>query len=400
MRFWDSNRFDQKAKTGISVIPDDWSDKKQRLRLKTTTTQKDFINNELNQLERFITDQYNRDFNNRTFISKTWLKEKINSYFGRVSIDENYKIYFVEWIEKFLENAPSRIYNGNSLTERTLKNYKVVYNKLKAFEQHKNHKYRFEEIDLNFYRDFLFYCKNIETLNNNSIGTLIARIKTFCRNIELEGYNINPQFKHKDFYSPSNETKDIYLNDSEIVQIFNYDFSENKILDNARDLFIIGLRTGLRISDFLRLDKENVIGNVINITTLKTRQNLTIPIHPNFQSVLEKRNGNLPYKIADQKFNVYIKKICAEIGITDLTSGAKIDQKTKRKKFGIFPKNELVTSHICRRSFATNLFLAGFDNYSIMKATGHKTEKQFLKYIKTSLNDEIQKISTYWENQK
>ena len=44
-----------------------------------------------------------------------------------------------------------------------------------------------------------------------------------------------------------------------------------------------------------------------------------------------------------------------------------------RKKTGIYKKHELVSSHICRRSFATNLY-GKIDTLTIMKITGHKTE--------------------------
>lgn len=47
-------------------------------------------------------------------------------------------------------------------------------------------------------------------------------------------------------------------------------------------------------------------------------------------------------------------------------------------------KYEWITSHTARRSFATNSYLEGLDNYSIMKITGHKTEADFLKYIKVT----------------
>jgi integrase len=46
-----------------------------------------------------------------------------------------------------------------------------------------------------------------------------------------------------------------------------------------------------------------------------------------------------------------------------------------------YPKYELVSSHVCRRSFATKLYRK-IDTLTIMKITGHKTEKQFLEYIK------------------
>lgn len=399
VRFWDSKRIDQKTKTGLSVLIDDWSETKQRLKPKATSQKRDFFNHQLEQLERHIFDNYNFDYNSRKYISNLWLKETVNSFFGRVTADENYKIYFVEWITVFIKDAHKRIYKGRPISERTIKNYTTTLNKLKAFEKLQNHRYRFEEIDLNFHRDFIYYCSNIEKLNNNSIGTLINRIKTFCTNIELDGYPINPKYKHRDFNSPTNETRDIYLTDKEINTIAKHDFSNSERLDNARDLFVIGLRTGLRVSDFLRIGKDNILGNIINITTQKTNQNLFIPIHPQFQEILNKRSGEFPREITDQKFNLYIKEICEIVGFKEKTSGAKINSDTNRKEFGIFPKHELVTSHICRRSFATNLFLGGFDNATIMKATGHKSETQFLKYIKSTQEEHLQKISDYWNEQ-
>ncbi len=95
VRFADSKRIDQKIKTGITVLINDWSESKQRLKLKTTTTQKDFINFTLNQLERYIVDNYTLQSNSKQYISKSWLKEQVAAFFGRVEIDENYKISFV-----------------------------------------------------------------------------------------------------------------------------------------------------------------------------------------------------------------------------------------------------------------------------------------------------------------
>jgi len=51
-----------------------------------------------------------------------------------------------------------------------------------------------------------------------------------------------------------------------------------------------------------------------------------------------------------------------------------------RKKYGRFAKWELVSSHIGRRSFATNHF-GKIPTPIIIAATGHKSESIFLKYI-------------------
>lgn len=402
VRFWDSKRIDQKTKTGFTTSKNDWSDKKQRLKIKATTSNIDFINNELSALETFIIDNYNKDYNSKKNISKSWLKENVSYYFGRVEENEEYKAYLVPWAERFVENATARLYRGRQIKPRSIKNYKSALNKLIAFEEYQNTRLRFEDINLEFHRLFITYCSAIEKLNNNSIGSLISRIKTFCREIELEGYKVNPQYKSNNFNSPKNETFDTYLNETEINQIFNHDFSDSERLDNARDLFIIGLRTGLRISDFLRIGKENIIGNVINITTIKTNQNLTIPIHPQFEDVLKKRKGNLPSKISDQKFNKYIKEICSDVEINTMIYGSKIKEGSNRKENGLFPKYQLVSSHICRRSMATNLFLAGFDPSIICRATGHKKIEQLMNYIKASQDEYIKMISEHWgkENNK
>ncbi len=111
---------------------------------------------------------------------------------------------------------------------------------------------------MKFYRDFVNYCRDVEKLNNNSIGAIISKIKLWCKNIELDGLPVNPLYKHSEFTAMTNQTKDVYLNDIEINKIFNHNFSDTEYLDNARDLFIIGLRTGLRVSDFMRLSETNI----------------------------------------------------------------------------------------------------------------------------------------------
>ncbi|MCX7551551.1 tyrosine-type recombinase/integrase [Xanthomarina sp. F2636L] len=380
------------------MLFNDWSEKKQRLKIKATTTNVDFINDKLNNLELFLFDKYNNDYNNKKHISKAWLKNSVFDFFGRVDKNDEYKAYLVSWVEKFVKDAPNRLYRGKLIKPRSVKNYNGALNKLKAFEEHTKKRYRFEDIDLTFHQEFIHFCRDVENLNNNSIGNLISRIKTFCREIEFEGYNVNPQYKSSNFNAPKNETFDTYLNEEEINKIFNHDFSDNIRLDNARDLFVIGLRTGLRISDFLRIDKGNIIGNVINITTLKTEQNLTIPIHPQFQKILEKRNGEFPKKISDQKFNKYIKEVCQVAEINTPTYGAAIKEGSNKKELDIYPKYKLISSHTCRRSFATNLFLEGFEASVIMMATGHKSIKQFLQYIKASQDEHIKKLSKYWES--
>jgi len=401
VRFWDSKRVDQKTRTGLSVIFDDWSEKKQKVKVKANRNNNaDFINAKLKGLEDFVVNRYNYDYLNNYQITNIWLKDVVFEFQGRVDENNEHKVYLVPWVERFIKEAPKRLYRGKLIKPRSVKNYRSALNKLKDFEEYTKKRYRFTDVNLNFHQEFITYCRDIAKLNDNSIGSIISRVKTFCRAIEEEGYNVNPQYKNSNFIAPKNETFDTYLNDDEINKIFHQDFSESEKLDNARDLFIIGLRTGLRVSDFLRISEENILENVLNLTTVKTQQNLTIPIHPQFRKTLDKRNSGFPRKVSDQKFNKYIKEVCKEAGINKPTFGALMNPKTNRKEAKIYPKYKLISSHCCRRSFASNLFAAGIDTSVIMKATGHKSEAQFIKYIKLSRDEHIKRLSEYWEKQK
>ncbi|HEX8576891.1 MAG TPA: tyrosine-type recombinase/integrase [Flavobacterium sp.] len=356
------------------------------------------INSKLNKLQGVIIDKWTNDSLNKMNINKDWLKDLINVFFGRAKSDELYKIYFANWVQKFIVDSPKRLYKGAPIAPRTIQHYKTTLYKIQDFEKYNKVKLRFENIDLKFYRDFIDYCRTIEKLGNNTIGGYITNFKMWCKNIEIEGLPINPQYKHSEFMALSNKTKDIYLNENEINRIFEFDFKNNIRLSNAKDLFIIGLRTGLRVSDIMRVGVSNINDEKIKIETLKTKQKVIIPMHPQVKQIIETRNGVLPHAISRQKFNNHIKEICTLVGITDIVEGAKMNPETKRKESGYFQKWELVTSHTCRRSFATNLY-GKLPNKVIMAITGHTTETQFLKYIKIT-NDEFAVIlGDFWNKE-
>lgn len=78
--------------------------------------------------------------------------------------------------------------------------------------------------------------------------------------------------------------------------------------------------------------------------------------------------------------NTQIKLIARAAGIT---STVQINETRGGKNVTRqVSKCELVTTHTARRSAATNMYLAGIPSISIMKITGHRTEKNFMKYIR------------------
>jgi integrase len=414
VRFWDSNRIDQKTKTGLMVKFSNWSPTKEQVKSIDITPEKDLINSTTRKIENYLVEQYNTDYINQQYINKNWLKDKIKDFFGKADKTELHIIYFTDWVQKYIDESPTRLYKGEPVKKRTIQHYQTTKYKLDGYESFYKTKLRFQDINLEFYRNFLFYCQKIEKINNNTIGGYITNFKKWCKILDIEGLPINQQYRHSEFATISNETKDVYLTEEEINKVYNHDFSDSERLDNTRDNFIFGLRTGLRISDFMSLEKYNFVGDYIEITTRKTAHPVVIPMHQQLKEILAKRNGELPKQISDAKFNDYVKDVCQEVKLEEMIEGAKMIVKTaddeffpdisiisknkSRKVFGIYPKHELITSHTCRRSFASNLY-GKLPNATIMAITGHKTEAQFLKYIKITPRENAEKLKEYWETQ-
>lgn len=406
--------FDCEMPTEIQVSKKDWSKIKQKVK---TTANSDDIRNDVNQnlknLKDFIFNEYNSDYSDGKKIDKDWLRIQINSFNGQsTNSDKDTTIFIVEYANKFAEDSKDRtnIRTGQKIKTRTTQDYLDTINKVKSYEKHIGKRIRFLDVDLKFHGGFIQFLRTVQILGDNTIGGKIDNIKSFVRDAEINKIKVNPEYKSPKFYSPSFKPKDIYFNEEEILKIKNHVFELNSYLDNARDWLIIGLWTGLRISDLLELTEKDLKGEFIDNTNFKTNIPVTIPIHPYVREILDKRLGCFPRKISDQNFNDYIKKVAEEVGFKEKVDGSKMcliedednnpildlnGKKMHRKKQGKYYKHELVTSHICRRSFASNLY-GKIDTLTIMKITGHTTEKQFLDYIKITPKQHAEKLSKLW----
>jgi len=199
-------------------------------------------------------------------------------------------------------------------------------------------------------------------------------------------------FRHPDFKKTSEEVVNIYLNDEELQTLFDYDFSNNPRLDRTRDLFLIGCYTGLRFSDFSHLTPDNIThdGRILTVFTQKTGVQVSIPINPQLQAILNKYGGVPPRAISNQRMNDYLKEIGQLIELTDSVQIAKTVGGLKVKK--TFEKWQKLCTHTARRSVATNAYLAGISTIDIMRITSHKTESSFLKYIKITGEETAQRL--------
>lgn len=95
-----------------------------------------------------------------------------------------------------------------------------------------------------------------------------------------------------------------------------------------------------------------------------------------------------------QKFNDGLKTLCKRAGIDQevLVIEQYMGRKPRLQK-QFTPKHEVVSSHICRRSFATNLYRMGYSLAQIRPMTGHSTESQLRVYIGIDAEENAENIA-------
>ena len=297
--------------------------------------------------------------------------------------DPSAKPDFVQFVEKLIEEAKVKYTSG------TVKSYRNTLTHFQDFAKTYKIKLTFDNINVDFHTDLIEYLKNEKKFAPNTIWRINKTLKTFLNEAFERELITNQVFRTKKFRVSAEETDVTYLNSSELDKLRNKDFSKTPYLDKARDLFLIGCYTGLRDSDLNSLRAENLVEfegqKMLRVKTKKTNQNVTIPLHPVVLDIIEKYNGQIPKGITNQKFNVFIKEVAKLAEINEPLSYN--ETRGNLSVIKTCPKWEKISSHTARRSFATNAYLAGVPTLAIMKITGHKTEKAFLRYIRVT-NDE------------
>lgn len=282
---------------------------------------------------------------------------------------------FVHSLFSFVEQFISRREKLPDYSKGTITVYKTVKKHLLEFNKIWHRKLNFDTIDLEFAYDFQDYLFNEKSFKPNYVNKIIQQLRNFLNAALEEGHHNNTKYKSKRFQVSKVAVQNIYLTLEELKELFYLSIPDRTPgIAKARDLFLVGCFTGLRYSDFSTIqvdDIKKIEGvEVIQVTTQKTGAKVTIPLHPFVKAIFERHEGP-PKGITNQKLNEHLKDL---IKLTSFKDDIGIKG----------PKWKEVTTHTARRSFATNAFLSGVPTLSIMKITGHRTEKEFLKYIAIS----------------
>lgn len=380
-----------RVKTGMHIKADHFNNTTGAVRNKSEFKDRDNFAKQLTDLQGHIFKSYSEL---TTTPNKDWLLKTIDNFRNP---DKEKAVTLFSFIQEFIGKAPTRTTpkTGNPVCYKQLREYERTFYYLKGYAAKKSRKLNFQDIDLDFYHEFIDYLQDLK-LAKNTIGKKVQTLKIFLNAASDQGINDNKQFKSHRFTAISEETESIYLNETELRSIYELDISGNSKLDKVRDLFIIGCWTGLRYSDWNKITPANIDNGFLELKQAKTGGAVVIPLHPTVEAIIQKYNGELPGVISNQKFNDYLKEVAQLAGLKEKVH--KSITKGGVKVSTAHPKHKLVTTHTGRRSFATNLYQAGLPSLTIMQITGHKTEQAFLKYIKVTPREHAQKLKEFWAN--
>ena len=353
-----------KISTNIKINPDNW-DKKNRIPIRKRgglgiESQK--INVKLMEFNKKIEDL-------RFKFGKELTIGDLKLAFNK---SEEY-VYALDYFEAFLNE---RIKIGD-VTYRSIQKYETVLKKLVEFQIHTSRKYKLSDLKEQFFIDLIIHLRDNHDLYDNTLNRYISVIKTFLRWSLKKGYS--PPMDFTEVKIKKHETDDVALTREEVQLIESAELSGAQ--DRARDLFLIGVYSGQRWSDYSVFDEADIRNGLIIKRAKKTSSISKIPLHDKLKAILDKYEWNLP-KISSQKFNVHIQKICKALEINDKIKFT--HSKGNFKKEEIKEKWEKIGSHTARRTYITLASEGNIPDHIIMEITGIKDSNTLKKYKKVN----------------
>jgi integrase len=381
-----------------TIAPGNWNSAKQRVKSNKQTTKdgEHSLNDLLDNLEEVLLTTYRSEIANG-IPAKSVLKEALDKFNDQNSKDPS-KPTFYKLLFRFISGEIK--HQGREKSPNTIKTYNTLKGHLELFEAQKKYPIDYNTINLDFLYKYITFLR-AEGLGQNAIAKDIQILKTILKKAVTLNESKNTWYQHEDFAVTRQETDAVYLTDKEILKLYRHKFNDKRI-EGIRDLFIFGSYVGLRYSDYSTVRPENIVeiendeGNhekFIKMITAKTKDLVIIPCNPIVLEIFKKYSHNknqLPFALTNQAFNREIKKLSKDAGFTE------------KGRLSTDPQLELwecISSHTCRRSFATNLYLEGFPVLDLMKITGHRTEKAFMRYIKVTKLDAAKRLNTHIQKQ-
>lgn len=374
-----------RASTGLKVNKSEWDAKMERPKAEQV-----YLRQELTDLQGTISQTF-ENFQRDGVLPFDWLKTAIKNHFER----DGGKMYLTTFVDEFIKKAPTRknATHGVGLKENSLKNYKKLKKVFLLFEQEERRGKKIEVNDLTgkfvqTFKDWLF----LQKYSTNTIAFFLTLLKTLCKYIDEQDIPIDIEkiFKRVQIVTEKKAPEEvIYLNFEELERLEELLPTLKTYDRNALKWLLLGCEIGQRGGDLMKITNRNIKQldgyPTIELTQIKTGKEVIIPLTERAKRMIK---DGLPETISANYFGQKIKELCKIAGID---TPVKVKNIKGKREAGEVPKYEAVSTHICRRSFASNYY--GILETGVLRTiTGHATEDMFLRYIGRTAHDNAKAI--------
>ena len=370
---------------GYRINIDKWSLESQRCKNNTThgknKTPASVINRTIQKYEDAFLKIKNRSESEAIDLAPEEFRNLFNIEIGKEVSTKTKSSSFFEIYDIFIFDEAQ----NNQWNKRTIQKMQTQKKVLYEFD----FEMRFEKFNEEYISSYQKFLEDKDH-KNSTISKELAALKWFLKWAKRKGYN---KFSEFELFKPkikNIQKKIIFLNQSELKKLREFEIpEEKKNLEKIRDIFLFQCFTGLRYSDVFNLKKANIRENYIEVTTLKTSENLIIELNKLSKNILERYKDiegekALPV-ISNQKMNDYLKELAELAGINDLVTTTYYKGNVRFEE--ITPKYALLGTHAGRRTFVCNALSLGIPPNVVMKWTGHSDYKSMKPYI--DIADEI-----------
>lgn len=225
---------------------------------------------------------------------------------------------------------------------------------------------------------------------DNYMHNLMIKLSAVIRWMrEVKGLTYNNPMAGIDKGQSVYVQRPVYITVEERRMLEDLDLSQDEYLSCQRDIFVFQCFVGCRYGDLSQLKHSNIHKGILEYVPSKTRNNTQpaqprVPLSNKAMALIGKWEGEdwknndrlFPF-VSLSKYNIAIRKLFRMAGLTRLV----FVYDTKQKKEVQKPLNEVVSSHMARRTFVGTLYKKVKDPNVIGSMSGHAVNsKSFARY--------------------
>ncbi|MCU0448520.1 MAG: site-specific integrase [Bernardetiaceae bacterium] len=373
--------------TRLTIKPENWNSKKHYP--KTAWGGYSQARKDLDRVADLVQDYFaacrNRNHDPSKEEAATELRKLIDG-------ESNSELTFFGALDEFLA------FKGAATRANTHRSYNSLKTILAKFEDVMKYDLTFDRISREFegkLQQFFSQSANSRFKEGPGLATKtrakrVGQLKVFMSWALEMGYHQNETFRKFDSSRKDDRIDDIVvLTEGELGALRDHDLKNNRKLEKVRDIFLFMVYTAQRWSDVEVFDPRDIKDGVWAFVAGKTNKPTRVPLAgwcAGALTILSKYGGDLPRPknknfISQQKFNLYIKEVCYEVGITQPEKIHRLKGRTVITIEG--PKNTFITSHCARRTAITILATWGIPLTVLQQLTGHSDVETLMRYVRT-----------------